>query len=256
MGGISKFVWHDFMAADVGGAKRFYGELFGWSFKPGDHGYEHIEAAGQPIGGIMKLDPKWGAPSHWVGYVSVDDVDKSVATITKSGGKVHMPKMDIPNVGQFAICADAEGAVFSPFHYTGKDAGMAESNERPGMYRFCWDELLTSDMAAAEKFYGTVFGWQAEHMEMPGMKYTVLKRPGVKEDVASRAGGIMKLPPGVPRSFWMTYVSVESADRTADKAGKLGATVTTPPMDIPNVGRFATFLDAQHAPFAVLQPSR
>ena len=45
MGGKSRFVWHDFMAADLAAAKRFYGELFGWSFQPGDHGYEHIAAA-------------------------------------------------------------------------------------------------------------------------------------------------------------------------------------------------------------------
>ena len=36
MGGKARFVWHDLMAADVGGAKRFYGELFGWTFKPGN----------------------------------------------------------------------------------------------------------------------------------------------------------------------------------------------------------------------------
>ena len=258
MGGIPRFVWHDFMAADVGGAKRFYGELFGWSFEAGDHGYEHISAAGTMIGGVMKLDPKWGAPSHWIGYVGVDDVDQAVATITRSGGKVHMPKMDIPNTGQFAVCADPQGAVFSPFHYTGKDAGAPESDEKPGLYRFCWDELLTAEPDAAIKFYSGLFGWKAEHMDMPGgMRYTRLLRPGVKDATGADkgAGGLMKLPAGVPRSFWLTYVAVESADKTADKATKLGATITTPPMDIPNVGRFATFLDAQHAPFAVLQPN-
>jgi uncharacterized protein len=256
MGGSARFVWHDFMAADVGGAKRFYGELFGWSFKPGDHDYEHIVAGGQEIGGLMKLDPKHGAPPHWVGYVAVDDVDAATATVTRSGGQIYMPKMDIPNVGQFAICADAQGAVFSPFHYTGKDAGKPETNARPGNYHFCWDELLTADPDAAERFYGTLFGWRAEHVEMPGMRYTLFKRPGVKDEMGAdkNAAGVMKLPPGVPRSFWMTYVAVESADKTAEKATRLGATITTPPMDIPNVGRFATMLDAQHAPVAVLQP--
>src|SRR2546423_15532262 len=162
MGGNARFVWHDFRAADVGGAKRFYGDLFGWSSKPGDHDYEHIEVAGVPIGGIMKLDPKHGAPSHWVGYVSVDNVDAAIATVTQNGGKVHVPKMDIPNVGQFAICADAQGAVFSPFHYTGKDAGKPESNTPPGGYHFCWDELLTPDLDEAARFYSTLFGWSAE----------------------------------------------------------------------------------------------
>jgi uncharacterized protein len=258
MGGKSRFVWHDFMAADVGGAKRFYGELFGWSFKLGDHDYEHIEAGGVPIGGMMKLDPKHGAPPHWLGYVSVDDVDSAVAAATKSGGKVYMPKMDIPNVGQFAVCGDPQGAAFAPFHYTGKDAGMAESNARPALYTFCWDELLTSDTDAATRFYSTLFGWSAEKMDMPGFgSYTLLKRAGVKDDAGAdkNAGGIMKLPPGVPHTFWMTYVAVQSADGTADKAKKLGGTIMAPPMDIPNVGRFATIMDPQHAPIAVLAPA-
>jgi len=28
-----KFVWHDLLTSDVATAKKFYGELFGWSFK-------------------------------------------------------------------------------------------------------------------------------------------------------------------------------------------------------------------------------
>ena len=256
MGGSSKFVWHDFYAADLAAAKRFYGELFGWTFKPGDHGYEHIVSGEQPIGGMMKLEPQMGgAPPHWIGYVSVDDVDRAVAAVTQGGGKMFV-KEAIPNVGEFAVCADAQGAVFSPFK-PARAAGP-ESNEWPRPYTFCWDELMTSDPDAAARFYPSVFGWGAEHMEMPGFgRYTLFKRTGVKDQMGAdkNAGGMMKLPPGVPRPFWMTYVAVENADKTVEKAKKLGATITTPPMDIPEVGRFATMLDPQHAPVAVLAPA-
>ncbi len=257
MGGSSRFVWHDFYAADMAAAKRFYGELFGWTFKPGEHGYEHIAAAGQEIGGMMKLEPQMGAPPHWIGYVSVDDLDAAVATVTKSGGKMFV-KEDIPNVGRFAVCADPQGAVFSPFQPASKGMGKPESNARPAPYTFCWDELMASDTDAAVRFYTTVFGWGSEHMDMPGFgRYTLLKRTGVKDEMGAdkNAGGLMKMPPGVPRPFWLTYVAVENADTTVEKAKKLGATITTPPMNIPEVGRFATMLDAQHAPFAVLAPA-
>jgi predicted enzyme related to lactoylglutathione lyase len=33
-----------------------------------------------------------------------------------------------------------------------------------------WDELLTSDTAAAEAFYGKVFGHGVDKMPMPGME--------------------------------------------------------------------------------------
>jgi uncharacterized protein len=256
------FVWYELMTTDTEAAKAFYGSVIGWEAQSADQPsmeYTMLKAGGVPVAGLMTLTEearKMGGRPGWVGYVAVDDVDAATATVTRSGGQIYMPKMDIPNVGQFAICADAQGAVFSPFHYTGKDAGKPETNARPGNYHFCWDELLTADPDAAERFYGTLFGWRAEHVEMPGMRYTLFKRPGVKDEMGAdkNAAGVMKLPPGVPRSFWMTYVAVESADKTAEKATRLGATITTPPMDIPNVGRFATMLDAQHAPVAVLQP--
>jgi predicted enzyme related to lactoylglutathione lyase len=255
MGVKSRFVWHDFMAADVGGAKRFYGELFGWTFKPGDHDYEHIQQGGQEIGGLMKLDPQHGAPPHWVGYVAVDDVDAAVAAVKKSGGQVYVQET-IPNVGTFAVCADGQGAVFAPFHHTGRGSDQPERDDRSLRYRFCWDELLTTNPEAAVKFYNTLFGWSHEHMDMPGFRYTLLKRPGVKDETGAdkNAAGVMQTPPGVPHSFWLTYVSVENADATCEKAKKLGAKVMRAPEDIPNVGRFAVLTDPQNGSFAVLQP--
>jgi predicted enzyme related to lactoylglutathione lyase len=254
MGVSSRFFWHDLMAADVEGAKKFYGELFGWRFKS-DKDYDHVMVGDVGIGGIMKNQSP--APPHWIGYIAVDDVDKTVATIQKNGGKVLMPKMDMPEVGQFAYTADAHGAAFSPMHYVGKDANKPEP-DRPGMWTFCWDELLSPDPDAAAKFYSTVFGWGVENLEMPGMRYTLLKRTGVKDSqgVERNAGGVMKMMEGVPHPFWMPYVAVEKCDDNAAKAKRLGATVVVPPTDIPNIGRFACYMDPQKAAISVLQPQR
>jgi uncharacterized protein len=258
MGANSKFVWHDLMAADVEGAKKFYGELFGWRFEASKNDpYQHIYAGPTGIGGLMKLEEKFGAPPHWLGYIGVDDVDAAVTAVKKNGGQVHVPATAIENVGQFAIVADPQGAVFSPFHHT-RGAAQPESDARPAPYTFCWDELLTSDPDAAAKFYGAVFGWGVESMEIPGFgRYTLLKRTGVKgTDGADRnAAGVIKIPPGVPRPFWLSYVAVPDADEVLNKAKRLGATPTTQPMDIPGVGRFATLLDPQHAALALLAAS-
>ena len=255
MGGGSRFFWHDLMAADVEGAKKFYGELFGWKYKD-DKDYVHVIAGEAHIGGIMKNQSP--APPSWIGYIAVDDCDKAVAAIQKNGGKVLVPKMDMPEVGQFAYTADPVGAVFSPMHYVGKDAGKPEPAQ-PGMWTFCWDELHTPDPAASAKFYSTVFGWGAETMDMGGgMKYTLLKRTGVKDaqGMDRNAAGLMQMMPGTPHPFWLAYVAVENADASADKAKRLGATVVVPPTDIPNVGRFACIMDPQKAHIAVLQPAR
>jgi predicted enzyme related to lactoylglutathione lyase len=92
-------------------------------------------------------------------------------------------------------------------------------------------------------------------MEMGGgMQYTLLKRTGATDSKGRvrSAGGITQMMTPVP--LWLAYVAVESADATTDKAKRLGAMVTVPPTDIPNVGRFACYLDPQQAPIAVLQP--
>jgi predicted enzyme related to lactoylglutathione lyase len=258
MASESRFFWHDLMASDVEGAKRFYGELFGWRFERGDGGYEHIYAGDVGIGGMMKLDPKTGAPPYWLGYVKVSDIDQTIASATKAGAKTFVPKTNVPNVGPFAVLADPTGGVFAPMHYTGKDANKPEPDMGPAPYQFCWDELLTSDPDAAVKFYSALFGWRAEHMDMPGgFRYTLLTRD-LKDSKGNprHAAGLMKRPPEVPMTFWLTYVQVPNLDQTIEKAKKFGATITSPPMEVPNVGRFTTILDPQHAAIAILQPAK
>jgi len=259
MGAASKFVWHDLMTTHVEDAKKFYGEIFGWKFRSdGKDPYTHVSAGDQDIGGMVLLDKGDKTPASWVGYVGVDDVDVALAAVTKNGGKVFVPKTAIPNVGEFALAGDRQGAAFSPFHYTGPGADAPETNVPPPLYTFCWDELLSSDPDDAAAFYSAIFGWGADRMEMPGFgTYTLLKRTGIKDEmgVDKNAGGLMKAPPGMPVSFWQTYVAVPDTDKLIAKATQNGAQLTVPPMSVPGVGRFAALLDPQKASFAVLAPS-
>ena len=252
-----RFVWHDLSTKDAQGSKSFYGEVFGWTFEgSANEPYAHIKAGDEMIGGIRAMSPGEPQPPSWLGYVVVDDVAATVASVTGAGGKVHVPATTMENVGTFAVVADPTGAVFSPW----KSARPGEDVETPGMpkpFTFCWDELMSTDPAAAGAFYEKVFGWKQRPVDMGGgMIYTLLDRPGVKNvrgDQAS-AGGIMKSPPGVPHSFWLAYVGVDDCDKRCERATRLGASVTVPPEDIPNVGRFACWRDPQGAGIAILQP--
>jgi predicted enzyme related to lactoylglutathione lyase len=58
---------------------------------------------------------------------------------------------------------------------------------------------------------------------------------------------------GVP-PHWMAYIGTPDVDGTVDRAKTLGASVLVEPMDIPNVGRFATLKDPQGAAFSVYTP--
>jgi predicted enzyme related to lactoylglutathione lyase len=112
-----------------------------------------------------------------------------------------------------------------------------------------WTELTTPDPAAAQAFYGALFGWRFDAMPMPDGTYHVIK---VTDDAA--IGGIMATPPqaqGTP-PMWGSYVTVADCDATAAKCTSLGGKVCVGPMDIPNVGRFAMLEDPQGAMLYVI----
>jgi uncharacterized protein len=251
-----RFVWHDLNTRDVEGAKRFYGEIFGWQFESKENDpYVHIRAGDEFIGGVRKMGADEPQPPNWLGYVVVEDVAAKVASITSAGGKVYVPATTMENVGTFAVAADPTGAVFAAWK-SARPGEDAEPQTMPKPFTFCWDELMSTDPAAAGAFYEKVFGWKSRPVDMGGgMIYTLLDRPGVTNPMGqASAGGMMKSPPGVPHSFWLAYVAVDHCDQLCERATRLGANVTVPPQDIPNVGRFASWLDPQQAAIAILQP--
>jgi predicted enzyme related to lactoylglutathione lyase len=105
---------------------------------------------------------------------------------------------------------------------------------------FMWNELVTRDMGAAEKFYTELLGWKAVDSGMPDMKYIVFKADG------KEASGMMDMPPDVPKevpSHWMAYIAVDNVDAAIEKTKKLGGQVLHGPQDVPEVGRFCIIQD-------------
>src|SRR5262245_61955253 len=110
-----KFVWFEHVSRQARRAQSFYGEVFGWKVTPfpmGDVTYEMIlagDTADAMIGGYAV--PKGDAqPSHWIAYVSVEDVDTAAKATVANGGKVVEAPFEIPGVGRAARIADPEGA--------------------------------------------------------------------------------------------------------------------------------------------------
>ena len=116
------FSWVELMTTDPAAAKEFYGELFGWELEAapmGDMEYTVVKVDGRPAGGIMNMPPTMppGVPPHWGAYVTVANVDETVAKVEQLGGSVHLPPTDIPGVGRFAVVADPQGATISVIAY-------------------------------------------------------------------------------------------------------------------------------------------
>jgi hypothetical protein len=130
---------------------------------------------------------------------------------------------------------------------------MTEIKHTPGS--FCWIELGTTDAAAAKQFYTGLFGWGFADQAMgPNEVYTLLQIAG--KDVAGlyqlneqqRSQGI--------RPHWLSYVSVSSADESAEKAQSLGGKVIMAPFDVFDLGRMALVEDPTGATFALWQPRK
>ncbi|MFC5181581.1 VOC family protein [Actinomadura harenae] len=100
--------------------KRFYGELFDWSFKIDDSGemtYHEVTAPGGdgPSGGILESDGHF--PDYSIFYVVVRDVADTVARAESLGGTVIVPPKKNANGLTFAQLQDSAGhhfGVFSP----------------------------------------------------------------------------------------------------------------------------------------------
>lgn len=243
----SYFCWHDLQTSDKGAAKAFYGGLFGWKFDDHDMGpggiYTGITAGDKMIGGVK--DAQKGVPPHWVSYATTDDVDAAVERAKKAGGKVLMPGTNIPGIGRFAVLQDPQGAVILP--WKGNNVEKPDECGSPGV--FCWNELVTSDVAAAKRFYGEVFGWTAKEVQGAFGTYTMLQS-GTME-----VGGIFPKPPGQPGpAAWVGYVQSADVDKSAAQAKKLGGKMCVEPADIPGIGRFAVCFDPQGAVFALYKP--
>ena len=112
---------------------------------------------------------------------------------------------------------------------------------------FSWNELMTTDVAGAKKFYGDLLDWQFEDVNM-NMPYTLLKKGD--RDV----GGLMAMPPetaGMP-SMWGAYVTVNDVDSLSKKVENLGGKLLHPLTDIPTVGRFCVIMDPQGAALTLI----
>ena len=116
---------------------------------------------------------------------------------------------------------------------------------------FSWTELMTPDPKAATEFYGQLFGWKFDVMNMGQGDYHVVKA------AETAVGGIMGIPPDAKgmATAWSAYVTVPNCDAAAEKCKALGGKVCAGPMDIPTVGRFAVLQDPQGAVINVISYS-
>lgn len=109
--------WTQLNASDPDKAKPFYTQLLGWTFRddpnPMGGAYTTWMKSDGPAGGMMPKPPGAPAPSHWLSYWAVADVDAAHQKALSLGAQAYVPPMHIPGMGKFAVLGDPQGAAFA-----------------------------------------------------------------------------------------------------------------------------------------------
>jgi len=217
-----RFVWRDLMTRDVAAAKQFYGELFGWRFenaRRGDRPYVIARSANVPIAGIVDITGMADAGPQWLSYLSVADVDKSVAFVRAERGKVLVEPRDLP-IARVAVITDPEGAPLG----LARLRRSAPDPVQPSEHQFFWQEYLARNTEQSLAFYKGLAGYESVLQESKlDVDYYVLR------STRGRAG-LFRLPPRIEgvQPNWLPYVLVSDPAAFASRVAALGGRVVVP----------------------------
>jgi uncharacterized protein len=251
--GPSRFIWYELSTNDTAAAAVFYSSVIGWTSQdsqtPGMD-YSLWLAGETMIGGMMKIAPDaaaMGMRPVWLGYISVADTDKSVASIQGEGGKLLFGPIDVPNVGRFATVADPQGAAF--YIMTPAMAGESTANQNATPGHVGWNELHAKDHEAAFAFYNREFGWtKGDAIDMGPMGVYQLFNAG-----ETTIGGMMTSPQA-PHPFWTFYFNVPDIHAAKDRLEAAGGKVVNGPMPVPGGQMILNATDPEGAFFSLVAP--
>ncbi len=120
------FSWSELMTSDPAAASDFYSKLFGWTVKemgPEMGNYRVANVGEQGVAGLMQTPAEaQGMPPRWGVYVTVNNVDETLAQAKSMGATVCMEPMDVPTVGRMAGFSDPQGAMISIIQYSAPSA--------------------------------------------------------------------------------------------------------------------------------------
>jgi len=109
------FCWESLVTSDIPRALREYGTLFGWRCQSSPSGEVPIFAVDDTRGGqVADVQRAQQGPPRWLTYVRVMDASLCSSRVEKLGGKVVVPRVDIPQ-GTISFIADPGGAMFGLF---------------------------------------------------------------------------------------------------------------------------------------------
>ncbi|MET8574336.1 VOC family protein [Streptomyces sp. NPDC005012] len=225
--------WVDASLPDVEAGKRFYGELFGWSFDPvGPRGMEGGPAGaawahreGEPVAALLpKRDGRM--PTVWTVHLCTRDATALSRRIPEEGGQLIAAPAPMGRLGRHALAVGPEGAVFGLWEPAAHDGF---GRRRPAGGGFARAVLYTRAPEEARPFWQRVFG-------------------GLRDGIAPLAGVFPEVMP----SHFLVHFSVGDLEAALGAVYRLGGRVQAQPFTTDR-GRVAVVTDNQNASFALLE---
>ena len=107
------FVHVELNTNDVAKAKGFYSKMFDWKMEDMkmDAGTYTLISVGEGTGGGLMKNPIPNAPSFWLSYVVVDNIDAATKKAKSLGATVMKDVTEVPGMGWFSIITDPTGAM-------------------------------------------------------------------------------------------------------------------------------------------------
>lgn len=109
------FVHVELQSQTLSASKEFYGQLFNWELEEmpiGDGNEKYIIIrVGNGTGGGMMQHPVNGAPSCWVPYIDVENLQQSTAKAKQLGAQILRENCIVPDMGSFSIIQDPQGVI-------------------------------------------------------------------------------------------------------------------------------------------------
>ena len=114
----------------------------------------------------------------------------------------------------------------------------------------CWVDLWTSDVDGSRKFYGELFGWEAQEPSPEFGGYFMFTRNGVPV-----AGAMGDMGDDMPANdTWKIYLNTDDITKTIDAATAAGAQIIGTATPIADLGTMAVLIDPTGAHLGAWEP--
>lgn len=217
-------VWCDLASADPEAAQTFLAATLDWQFDiltaPDGAPYLLASAAASPVAGLCHSEDRFEGvplPSGWLPYISVDDLDASLADAVDLGGTALTPPVSYGDGSRIAALSDPEGATFLVIEGSTLPPRPASGPAGTPI----WHSLHVTKPANVVAFYEGLFGWQIKRMAGLKRAYRIKSPEGTP---IGEMGGKLAKAKTAPAA-WLVHVATPRVGKSMRATKKAGGRV-------------------------------